>query len=88
MAKKDENAESFEKTFARLQEIVRELESGNVSLDKGMTLFKEGVVCSNACKNMLDQARIQLSKWQDGEQLPCVNLENALEEGKELSYKN
>ncbi len=36
---------SFEKKVQRLEEIVRALESRDVSLDKGLTLFEEGIAC-------------------------------------------
>ncbi|MBQ7457008.1 MAG: exodeoxyribonuclease VII small subunit [Desulfovibrio sp.] len=60
----------FETIFQRLQEIVRELESGTVTLDQGMQLFQEGVRCSNACRSMLETARHTLHKWQNGEAEP------------------
>lgn len=74
--------ESFEKTFARLQEIVRTLESGSVSLDQGMALFKEGVRCSTTCKDMLEHARHELYKWQNGKEEPCSLDESAKELAK------
>ncbi len=76
----DAGMESYEKNFEKLQEIVRELESGSVSLERGMKLFKEGVCRSNACRKMLEEARHQLHKWQNGEEVPMLADEtNALD---------
>jgi exodeoxyribonuclease VII small subunit len=36
---------NFEKKVQRLEEIVRALESRDVSLDKGLKLFEEGITC-------------------------------------------
>lgn len=68
MSAKTENL--FEKKMARLQEIVDALESGNLPLEKGMALYKEGAACSRFCREQLDKARHELSLWQDGEVKP------------------
>ncbi|MCR4665810.1 MAG: exodeoxyribonuclease VII small subunit [Desulfovibrio sp.] len=65
-----ENFEAFEQNFSRLKDIVGELESGSISLDRGMSLFQEGMLCSKRCKSMLESARHQLTKWQEGEETP------------------
>ena len=65
---------SFEKQFSRLQAIVQELESETLALEKGMALYREGLLCSQNCRTMLENARHQLQKWQDGEEQP-LNLE-------------
>lgn len=36
---------NFEKRVQRLEEIVQQLESRDVSLDKGLKLFEEGITC-------------------------------------------
>jgi exodeoxyribonuclease VII small subunit len=36
---------SFEKKVQRLEEIVRALESRDLSLEKGLKLFEEGITC-------------------------------------------
>ncbi|MGE9985156.1 exodeoxyribonuclease VII small subunit [Desulfovibrio sp. SGI.169] len=57
----------FEKKLARLQEIVSALESGDLPLEKGMALYKEGAECSRFCRERLEKARHELSLWRDGE---------------------
>ena len=46
----------FEKSLARLEEVVRKLESPQLSLDEAMKLFEEGVQLSRDCQKYLEQA--------------------------------
>ena len=46
----------FEKTLARLEEVVRKLESPQLSLDDAMKLFEEGVALSRECQKQLEEA--------------------------------
>ena len=62
MSAKTEN--QFEKKLARLQEIVAALESGDLPLEKGMALYKEGAGCARYCRQQLDKARHELEVWQ------------------------
>ncbi len=59
-----------EKKRSRLQEIVNALESGDLPLEEGMALYKEGAECSRFCREQLEKARHELSLWQDGELKP------------------
>ena len=52
IAKKPE----FEFCLTRLEEIVRKLDSANLSLDDAMKLFEEGVQLSRDCQKYLEQA--------------------------------
>lgn len=47
---------TFETAIARLEEIVRLLESGNAPLDKSLSLFEEGVSLVKLCNSRLDTA--------------------------------
>ena len=46
----------FERSLARLEEVVRKLESPQLSLDEAMKLFEEGVVLSRECQKQLEEA--------------------------------
>ncbi len=52
----------FEKSLSRLEEIVKKLENGNLSLEEAMTLFEEGVQLSRSCQKQLEEAekRVEL----------------------------
>ena len=54
--KLDENM-TFETAIARLEEIVRLLESGNAPLDVSLSLYEEGVALVRLCSSRLDNAQ-------------------------------
>lgn len=75
--------DTFEKKMTRLQEIVTALESGDLPLEKGMTLYKEGAACARQCREQLEKARHELEIWQDGQTHSVNDLvesENGTEE--------
>jgi exodeoxyribonuclease VII small subunit len=53
---------SFEKNLERLQQIVEQLESGELPLEKGVTLYKEGLSLATSCRTQLDQARLTVTQ--------------------------
>lgn len=75
MSAKTENL--FEKKLKRLQEIVSALESGDLPLEKGMALYKEGAACSRYCRQQLEKARHDIELWQDGQAFPLKEPESA-----------
>jgi len=46
----------FEKSLARLEEVVKRLESTDLPLDEAMKLFEEGVKLSRDCQKQLEEA--------------------------------
>lgn len=46
----------FEKSLTRLEEVVKRLESTELSLDEAMKLFEEGVKLSRDCQKQLEEA--------------------------------
>lgn len=46
----------FEAALARLEEIVQELEKGDIPLEKSLKLFEEGVKLSRVCNKRLQEA--------------------------------
>ncbi|MTI84154.1 MAG: exodeoxyribonuclease VII small subunit [Firmicutes bacterium] len=53
---------SFEKALSRLEEVVKQLEDGQVPLEEALELFSEGIRLSKICNNKLDnvEQRVQL----------------------------
>lgn len=47
---------SFEKKVQRLEEIVQALESKDMSLEKGLKLFEEGIACLRDASTELSKA--------------------------------
>lgn len=63
----------FERSLSRLEEVVRKLESPQLSLDEAMKLFEEGVSLSRECQKQLEEAegRVEiLLKNADGKIAP------------------
>lgn len=58
--KAEDTPKTFEERLARLQEIVGSLEVGNLPLDTGLTLYKEGMALSQSCRVQLEQARNEI----------------------------
>lgn len=53
---------TFEQAVQRLEEIVRGMERGDVSLDECLKLFQEGTELISGCNKLLDEAQMQISK--------------------------
>lgn len=53
---------SFEGTMARLTEIVKELESGELGLAESLARFEEGVKLSRSCQEELDRAEARVEE--------------------------
>ncbi|MCM1529587.1 MAG: exodeoxyribonuclease VII small subunit [Alistipes sp.] len=67
MENQNENI-GFEENMKRLSAIAAELERGDVSLEKAVDLYGEGVKLSSVCKNQLDQARIKITEEKSNDQ--------------------
>ncbi len=46
----------FEAALARLEDIVKELETGDLPLEQSLKLFEEGIKLSRICHKRLDEA--------------------------------
>lgn len=60
---------SFEEALARLEAIVRMLESGGAALDESLTVFEEGIALVKMCNEKLESAEQKiklLTKAEDG----------------------
>ena len=53
----NKNELSFEEALAKLETIVRKLESGNARLDESLKLYEEGTSLVKYCSETLDKAQ-------------------------------
>jgi exodeoxyribonuclease VII small subunit len=63
MAKKAEGGESlagFEASLEELEKVVKELESGDLPLERSLALFEKGVGLSEACRKQLLEAETRV----------------------------
>jgi exodeoxyribonuclease VII small subunit len=67
----------FEKSLARLEEVVKRLESAELSLDEAMKLFEEGVTLSRQCQKQLEEAegRVEILLKKVGGQIAAEPFE-------------
>ncbi|QGG46544.1 exodeoxyribonuclease VII small subunit [Heliorestis convoluta] len=61
MADREEVNLSYENALARLEEVIRALEKGDVTLDQSLELFQEGIVLVRRCHGQLEafEAKVQ-----------------------------
>ena len=57
---------NFEASLARLEEILRALESGDASLDEMLKLYEEGVKLASQCASELEVAKRKIQILQQG----------------------
>ncbi len=53
---------SFEQALGALEEIVQQLETGNVPLDQSITLYEKGEALRQHCQARLDSAQARIEK--------------------------
>ncbi len=73
--------ESFEQAASRLEEIVRQMERGDLPLDDALALFEEGTKLARICAQKLREAEqrvVKLGRDSDG-----VIAELPFEEGQD-----
>lgn len=52
----------FEKAMNRLEQIVEELEKGELDIDKSLEIFEEGIKMSRVCSKKLNEAEQKIEK--------------------------
>lgn len=67
-------AATFEKSFAELEEVVRRLEAGQLTLSEATSLFENGMKLAKQCNELLAGAELKISrlKNQFAEQMNLV----------------
>ncbi|WP_285906591.1 exodeoxyribonuclease VII small subunit [Pseudodesulfovibrio pelocollis] len=58
--------ESFEERLERLKDVVDRLERGDLPLEQGVALYKEGLALAQACGKQLEAARQEVRIVSDG----------------------
>ena len=52
----------FEKAMNRIEQIVEELERGELDIDKSLEIFEEGIKMSRVCSKKLNEAEQKIEK--------------------------
>ena len=69
-----EQSKSFEASVARLEEIVRQMERGDVPLEQALSLFEEGTSLIRTCSKQLDEAELKVVRLMKGPEGEPVEL--------------
>ena len=78
--KNEEQPKSFEASLEALEEIVHQLEAGDLPLEKSLELFEDGIRLSRQCQERLNQAERRIEVLlRDNQGRPVVS---AFEESK------
>lgn len=75
MSEKNEQSQSFEQSMARLEQIVRAMERGDVPLEESLKLFEEGTSLVRRCSSLLDGAELQIKQVMKGPDGAPVEME-------------
>ena len=52
--------ESFESCLDQLEKVVKELESGDLQLERSLALFEKGMALSESCRKQLEEAETRV----------------------------
>ncbi len=68
-------AETFELAFTKLEESVRRLEAGQLTLDEATRLYEEGMRLAKRCNELLSRAELRITRLQSdfAEQMAMVD---------------
>ena len=66
--KNEEQPKSFEASLEALEEIVHQLEGGDLPLEKSLELFEDGIRLSRQCQERLNQAERRIEVLLRGNQ--------------------
>lgn len=89
MTNNESKSKSFEASLEALEQIVRELEDGDLPLEKSLELFEKGIRLSRECQERLGQAERRIEVLlRDNQGRPMVTSFNTEDELAERSAEN
>ncbi len=64
--------ETFETSLDELEKVVKELEAGDLALERSLDLFEKGMALSETCRKQLENAetRVEMLIRKDGKMQP------------------
>jgi exodeoxyribonuclease VII small subunit len=55
-----QSAETFEASLSELEKVVKELEAGDLALERSLELFEKGMALSETCRKQLENAETRV----------------------------
>ncbi len=83
-----QNVSSFEHCLEELERVVKELETGDLPLERSLDLFEKGMTLSESCRKQLEDAetRVEMLIRKEGKLQPQpFNFEKPLDKPPEKS---
>ena len=78
----DHEEVTFEQAMAELEEIVKKLEKGELTLDESISFFRRGVELTKYCSKELDEAERSITMLIEGENGVTEKELTELEQGR------
>jgi exodeoxyribonuclease VII small subunit len=75
-SEKVKSAQSYEQAFSELEQIVAQMESGQMSLEDSLTAYKRGNTLLEFCQKSLADVEQQVKILNERQQLTPFNAEN------------
>ena len=63
----DDSNLTFETAYAELEDIIAQLDSGDLPLEQSVALFERGHRLASVCQSLLDRAELRVSQLLDGD---------------------
>jgi exodeoxyribonuclease VII small subunit len=60
--KKEAAEQTFDESLRRLEQIVEQMEQGDIPLEESMKLYEEGIALSKVCAQKLQQAELTIKR--------------------------
>jgi len=57
--------ENFEAVYRQLEEVVRRLDEGGLTLDESIALYEDGMTLAQRCQALLDHAELRVTQLQE-----------------------
>ncbi len=70
MSQNTKKTATYEEMISRLEEIVQSMESGELSLEETMKVYKEALTLSEKCSKILEKFRGEITLVRNGEEVP------------------
>jgi len=68
---------SFEEGYDRLEQVIQQLESGDLSLEQSVALYEEGVQLAEYCGHKLDDAELRVNQLFNAAAETVLRIEDA-----------
>ena len=73
----DDEQLSFEEAMAELDDLVSQMENGDLSLDDSLKAFERGVMLTRQCQQALSQAELRVKTLTDADTIEALSSEDA-----------